>query len=116
VLSGKAPGASCKPGTSLRFAEHLALEGIASVGSVGDACDNALTVSVIGSTRSMPVSRAVPRWSAQDLGDVEFAIIAWVDWWNNRRLHSSIGSTPPAQAEAEYYRAPPASRPAALTT
>jgi putative transposase len=50
------------------------------------------------------------------LGDVEFATIAWVDWWSNRRLHSSIGNTPPAEAEAEHYRALPATRPAALTT
>jgi putative transposase len=60
--------------------------------------------------------RAVPRCSAQALGDVEFATIAWVDGWNNRRLHSSIGNTPPAEAEAEHYRALPAARPAGLTT
>ncbi|MBM9463603.1 hypothetical protein JL108_09075 [Aeromicrobium sp. YIM 150415] len=23
------------------------------------------------------------------LGDVEYATAGWVDWWNNRRLHSS---------------------------
>lgn len=29
------------------------------------------------------------------VADVEFATLAWVDWWNNRRLHSSIGNIPP---------------------
>ena len=27
----------------------------------------------------------------------------WVDWYNNRRLHSSIGDRPPAEHEADYY-------------
>jgi putative transposase len=26
------------------------------------------------------------------VADVEFATMAWVDWWNNRKLHSSIGN------------------------
>jgi putative transposase len=34
---------------------------------------------------------------------VEFATLEWVDWFNNRRLLSSIGNVPPAEAEAEYY-------------
>ena len=42
--------------------------------------------------------------------------LAWVDWWNNRGLHSSISNMPPAEAEAEHYRLNPAPRPAALTT
>jgi transposase InsO family protein len=27
----------------------------------------------------------------------------WVDWYNNRRLHTSIGSLPPAEYEVAYY-------------
>lgn len=34
---------------------------------------------------------------------VEFATLDWVDWYNNRRLLSSIGNIPPAEAEANYY-------------
>ena len=34
---------------------------------------------------------------------VEFATLEWVDWFNNRRLLSSIGDMPPAEAEARYY-------------
>ncbi len=48
--------------------------------------------------------------------DVEFATMAWVDWWNNRRLHSSISHVPPVEYEAEHYRHTSATRPAALTT
>jgi putative transposase len=32
---------------------------------------------------------------------VEFATLEWVDWFNNRRLLSSIGNVPPAEAEAD---------------
>jgi putative transposase len=34
---------------------------------------------------------------------VEFATLAWVDWFNNRRLLEPIGNIPPAEAEAAYY-------------
>jgi transposase InsO family protein len=41
----------------------------------------------------------VPR----DVADVELAIADWVDWYNTRRLHTSIGGVPPAEYEAAYY-------------
>jgi putative transposase len=34
---------------------------------------------------------------------VEFATLEWVDWYNNRCLLESVGSIPPAEAEAAYY-------------
>ena len=34
---------------------------------------------------------------------VEYATLEWVDWFNNRRLLSSIGNVPPAEAEAAYW-------------
>jgi transposase InsO family protein len=35
---------------------------------------------------------------------VELATLDWVDWFNHRRLPGSIGSIPPADAEAADYR------------
>jgi transposase InsO family protein len=32
-------------------------------------------------------------------------VLEWVDWFNNRRLLSSIGDVPPAEFEAMYYAA-----------
>lgn len=29
--------------------------------------------------------------------------LAWVDWFNNRRLHSELGDIPPAEFETEHY-------------
>ena len=36
--------------------------------------------------------------------DVELATLNWVDWFNHRRLLSSIGYVPPAEFEMAYYR------------
>ncbi len=54
--------------TALRFTEHLALEGIApSVGSVGDAYDNALMERVIGLLKTECIRTTVfPRRALQD--------------------------------------------------
>ncbi|XFB08415.1 IS3 family transposase, partial [Azotobacter salinestris] len=35
---------------------------------------------------------------------VELSTLAWVDWFNHRRLLEPIGNIPPAEAEATYYR------------
>jgi putative transposase len=34
---------------------------------------------------------------------VEYAILEYVDWFNQRRLHGEIGMIPPAEFEAIYY-------------
>ena len=41
-------------------------------------------------------------WRTRD--QVEYAIVEWIGWYNNRRLHSAIGNVPPAEYEATYYR------------
>ena len=52
--------------------------------------------------------RAQPRLKAhptpRTLDDVEIATLEWVDWFNNRRLHTELGDIPPAEHEATYYR------------
>ena len=39
------------------------------------------------------------------LADVEYATAGWVDWYNNRRLHSTLGMLPPAEYEQAHYAA-----------
>ena len=34
---------------------------------------------------------------------VELATLAYVEWFNHRRLHSEIGDIPPAEFEANHY-------------
>jgi transposase InsO family protein len=92
---------------AIRFTEHLGLEGIAaSVGSVGDALDNALMESIIGLYKTECV-RPGPFHPGpfKTLSDVEFVTMAWVDWYNHRRLHTTLGMRTPAEHEAAYYAA-----------
>lgn len=39
----------------------------------------------------------------RNLADVETVTFAWVDWYNNDRLHSTLGHVPPVEYEAAYY-------------
>jgi transposase InsO family protein len=87
---------------SMRYTDRLAEAGIApSVGSHGDSYDNALAESVIGLFKTEVIRRQGP-W--RHLEAVEFATLAWVDWFNHRRLVEPIGYMPPAEYEARYYQ------------
>ena len=86
---------------SIRYTERLAEAGIEpSVGSVGDSFDNALAETVIGLFKAEVIRRSGP-W--RHLEAVEWATLAWVDWFNHRRLLEPIGNIPPAEAEERYY-------------
>ncbi|MGN2638580.1 transposase [Nocardia takedensis] len=86
---------------SVRFTESLALHGLsASVGSVGDAYNNALAESLIGLFKTEVVNRHGP---FKTLTEVEFALMEWVDWYNNARLHSRLDYLTPAEYETDYY-------------
>ena len=86
---------------SMRYTERLADAGIAlSVGSRGDAYDNALAETIIGLFKTEVIRRRGP-WRHIDA--VEFATLAWVDWFNTRRLLEPIGYIPPAEYEERYY-------------
>ena len=34
---------------------------------------------------------------------METLTFEWVDWYNNRRLHSTLGNMPPEEYERNYY-------------
>ncbi|MBY6365184.1 IS3 family transposase [Rhodococcoides corynebacterioides] len=91
--------------TSVTLTERLALEDIAaSIGSVGDAYDNALIESANGLYKSECIRTTIFHSGPyRTASDVEFATAGWVDWYNNRRLHSSIGHVPPIEYETLHY-------------
>lgn len=82
--------------TAIRFTEHLELErGKPSIGSVGDAFDNALMECVIGLFKTECIRTTVFHTGPyRTIADVEFATASWVDWYNQRRLHSSLDYHP----------------------
>jgi putative transposase len=101
--------------TSIAFAETLVLEGIAaSIGSVGDAYDNALAETTIGLFKTEAVGRGSPFLTGplRTIDDVEYATMEWVDWYNTRRLYSELDYVPPEEYEAAYYAHTQASPPA----
>jgi transposase InsO family protein len=91
--------------TSIHFTDHLAIEGITpSIGSVGDAFDNALMETINGLYKAECVRTTIfHQGPYRDLADVEFATAGWVDWYNNRRLHGALGMRTPVEVEAAHY-------------
>jgi transposase InsO family protein len=84
--------------TSLALTAELAEAGIAgSIGTVGDALDNALCESTIGLFKTEAINLTGPAW--RDRRDVEWQVARWVHWYNTARLRSSIGHLPPIEFE-----------------
>ena len=73
---------------------------LASIGSVGDAYDNALAESFVDSFKTELIRDRVWRTRSQ----LELAIVEYVAWFNNERLHTSLGGVPPAEYEEEHAR------------
>ena len=71
-----------------------------SVGTVGDAYDNALAESVIGLFKTELIKPRGPWHTAEQ---VEIATLEYVDWFNHRRLYEACGDIPPAELETAYY-------------
>jgi len=87
---------------SICYTDRLAEAGIdGSVGTVGDSYDNALAESVIGLFKAEVIHRCGP-W--RNAGEVEFAVLEWVDWWNNKRLLGRLGYVPPVEYESSYHQ------------
>jgi hypothetical protein len=84
------------------FSERLAEVGVeVSVGSKGDAYDNAMAELVIGLFKTEVIRHAGP-WRGLD--DVEYATLEWVSWFNTTRLLGPLGYLPPAEYEAQFQR------------
>lgn len=86
---------------SIKYTERLAEAEIdLSVGTVGDAYDNALAECVIGLFKTEVINQIGP-WKS--MREVEWETLKWVDWYNNRRLLGPIGYITPAEAEEAFY-------------
>jgi putative transposase len=88
--------------TSIAFTERLVQAGAdPSVGSVGDAYDNALAETTIGLYKTELI-RAEGPW--RDVGHIEAATLDWVHWYNTERTHEAIDDLTPMAAEQLHYR------------
>lgn len=87
--------------TSIALTSRLIEAGVdPSVGSVGDALDNALAESTIGSFKNELIRRQGP-W--RDVDQVEIATLNWVDWFNTERPHDSLDDLTPELVENLHY-------------
>lgn len=75
---------------------------LASIGTVGDAYDNAMAESLVDTFKTELIDDRVWRSRLH----LELEIARWVHWYNTRRLHSSIGYIPPVEHEANWHAAP----------
>jgi len=110
ALAQRAPGADVElvhhsdagsQYTSNDYSQTLDEYGLlASIGSVGDAYDNALAESFVDSFKTELIRDRVWRSRTQ----LELAIVEYVAWFNNERLHTSLGGIPPAEFEADHAR------------
>src|SRR5579862_5296886 len=90
--------------TSVRYGEHLAdLGALPSIGSVGDAFDNALAESVNGAYKCELI-RGPGQSPWRTVEDVELATLTWVHWYNTERLHEYLDYVPPAEFEENWRR------------
>ncbi len=90
--------------TSIRYGERLAeLGAVPSIGSVGDSFDNAMAESQFSLYKDELVRNRGP-W--RDVDQLELATLEWVSWFNQTRLHSSLGDIPPVEYEEVQYAQP----------
>jgi putative transposase len=92
--------------TSIRFTETLTLQGLsASIGSIGDAYDNAVAETTIGLYKNEAVATGSPFRTGplRTLADVEALTMHYVNWYNTTRLHSLLNNVTPEEFEQAHY-------------
>jgi transposase InsO family protein len=83
--------------TSTEFRSYCKAKGIVqSMGSVGDSYDNAMAESLWSSLKRELVDDA--HFATKQ--EARLAIFQWITWYNNSRLHSSLGYLSPREYEA----------------
>ena len=103
--------------TSIAFGERCKKMGVRpSMGTVGDAYDNAMAESFFASLEC----ELIERRSWQTKTEARLALFSWIEgWYNPRRRHSGLGQVSPANFERNYHdktRMPPPSPEHDLTT
>jgi putative transposase len=71
---------------------------LASVGSTGDAYDNSMAESFLDSFKTELIADRVWRTRSQ----LELAIVEYIAWFNDSRLHENLGDRPPREIEELY--------------
>ena len=87
--------------TSFTYADRLEeLEIDPSVGSKGDAYDNAMAEAWVATFKSELVDGR--RFSSFEYAEHE--VLDWIGFYNDERLHEALDDLPPSEYEDEHYR------------
>jgi putative transposase len=85
--------------TSFDYTQTLDDHGVlGSIGSVGDAYDNARAESFVDSFKTELIADRV--WTSRS--QLELAVVEYVAWFNNSRLHEALEDRPPREVEELY--------------
>jgi transposase InsO family protein len=85
--------------TSIDYTQTLDDHGVlGSIGTVGDAYDNATAESFVDSFKTELIADRV--WTSRS--QLELAVLEYVAWFNDERLHESLGDRPPREIEELY--------------
>jgi putative transposase len=71
---------------------------LGSVGSTGDAYDNAMAESFVDSFKTELITDRV--WHSRS--QLELAIVEYISWFNDSRLHENLDDRPPREIEELY--------------
>jgi putative transposase len=85
--------------TSIDYTQTLDDHGVlGSIGTVGDAYDNARAESFVDSFKTELIADRV--WTSRS--QLELAVVEYVAWFNNTRLHEALDDRPPREIEELY--------------
>lgn len=85
--------------TSIDYTQTLDDAGVlGSIGTVGDAYDNALAESFVDSFKTELIADRV--WATRS--QLELSVVEYVAWFNNERLHEALEDRPPREVEDLY--------------
>jgi transposase InsO family protein len=86
--------------TSVAYTERIADLGMEpSIGSVGDALDNAMAEAWVGTIKSELIQGRI----MEGFEATEHEILGWISWYNRERLHEELGHRPPVEFEAIHH-------------
>jgi putative transposase len=85
--------------TSIDYTQTLNDAGVlGSIGTVGDAYDNAVAESFVDSFKTELIADRV--WATRS--QLELTVVEYVAWFNNDRLHEALDDRPPRELEELY--------------
>jgi putative transposase len=85
--------------TSIDYTQTLDDAGVlGSIGTVGDAYDNAVAESFVDTFKTELIADRT--WTSRS--QLELAVLEYVAWFNNERIHGSLDDRPPREVEELY--------------